>query len=93
MCEEEGKLPSNHRNTLIVQLIMIILYVNKYLFKYIPELMIKSERQRGTMTWRKLKLAGGDHKLAQVFIRPEVFSIHMKGLKIRALFAIYDPDL
>jgi hypothetical protein len=21
------------------------------------------------MTWRKLKLAGGDHKLAQVFIR------------------------
>jgi hypothetical protein len=37
------------------------------------------------MTWRKLKLTGGDHRLEQVFIRPEVFSIHMKGLKIRAL--------
>jgi hypothetical protein len=49
--------------------------------------MIKCERQRGGMTWRKLKLTGGDHRLAQVFIRPEVFSIHMKGLKIRALLA------
>jgi hypothetical protein len=47
--------------------------------------MNKSERQRGRMTEIKLKLAGGDHRLAQVFIRPEVFSIHMKGLKIRAL--------
>ncbi len=49
--------------------------------------MNKSERQRGRMTERKLKLAGGDHRLAQVFIRPEVFSIHMKGLKIRALLS------
>ncbi len=46
--------------------------------------MNKSERQRGRMTQRKLKLAGGDHRLAQVFIRPVVFSIHMKELKIRA---------
>jgi hypothetical protein len=49
--------------------------------------MIKCERQRGRMTQRKLKLTGGNHRLAQVFIRPEVFSIHMKGLKIRALEA------
>jgi hypothetical protein len=49
--------------------------------------MNKSERQRGRMAERKLKLAGGDHRLAQVFIRPEVFSIHMKGLKIRARVA------
>ncbi len=27
----------------------------------------------------------GDHRVVQVFIRPEVFSIHMKGLKIRTL--------
>jgi hypothetical protein len=29
----------------------------------------------------KLKVTGGDHRLAQVLVRPEVFSIHMKGLK------------
>jgi hypothetical protein len=51
--------------------------------------MIKCERQRGRMTQRKLKLTGGNHRLAQVFIRPEVFSIHMKGLKIRAQPSIY----
>jgi hypothetical protein len=36
MCEEEGKLPFNHIKTLIFQLIMIILYVNKKHFKDIP---------------------------------------------------------
>jgi hypothetical protein len=30
------------------------------------------------MPYRKLKLTGDDHRLAQVFVRPEVFSIHMK---------------
>jgi hypothetical protein len=60
------------------------LYVNqKKIFKT-SQLRNKSERQRGRMTLGKLKLAGGDHRLTQVFIRPEVFSIHMKGLKIRA---------
>jgi hypothetical protein len=33
----------------------------------------------------KLKLTGGEHRLAQVLVKPEVFSIHMKGLKIQAL--------
>ncbi len=55
--------------------------------------MIKCERQRGRMTWRKLKLTGGDHGLAQVFIRPEVFSIHMKRLKIRALGANWNDEM
>ncbi len=32
----------------------------------------------------KLKQTGGDHRLAQVLVKPEVFSIHMKGQKIRA---------
>jgi hypothetical protein len=32
----------------------------------------------------KLKLTGGDHRLAQVLVKPEVFSIHMKRLKIWA---------
>ncbi len=34
---------------------------------------------------RKPRLTRGDHRLAQVLVRPEVFSIHMKWLKIRAL--------
>jgi hypothetical protein len=32
----------------------------------------------------KLKLTGDDHGLAQVLVRLEVFSIHMKKLKIQA---------
>jgi hypothetical protein len=71
---------------------MIMLYVNKNLLKT-SQFMIKCERQRGRMTWRKLKLTGGDHGLAQVFIRPEVFSIHMKRLKIRALGANWNDEM
>jgi hypothetical protein len=48
------------------------------------QLRIKCGRQRGRVTERKLKLTGGEHRLAQVLVKPEVFSIHMKGLKIRA---------
>ncbi len=33
----------------------------------------------------KLKLTGGENWLAQVLVKPEIFSIHMKGLKIQAL--------
>jgi hypothetical protein len=83
MFEEEGKLHSNHIKALIFQL-MMMLYIYIYIILKTSQLMNKSERQRGRMTKRKLKLAGGDHRLAQVFIRPQVFSIHMKGLKIRA---------
>jgi hypothetical protein len=63
---------------------MIIEYIYKKFLKT-SQLIIKCESKRGRMTERKLNLTGGDHRLAQVFIRPEVFSIHMKALKIRAL--------
>jgi hypothetical protein len=80
MCKEGGKVNSNHIKTLIFQLMMIMLYINKTFFRP-SQLIIKCERQRG----RKLKLTGGDSRLAQGFIRPEFFSVHMKGLKIWAL--------
>jgi hypothetical protein len=48
--------------------------------------MLKCERQRGRRT-EKTEADRGDHRVVQVFIRPEVFSIHMKGLKIPDLGA------
>jgi hypothetical protein len=37
------------------------------------------------MTERKKKVTRSDQRLAKFLVRPEVFSIHMKLLKIRAL--------
>jgi hypothetical protein len=57
---------------------MIIIILLKKFFGKTSQLIIKCEKQRGRITERKPKLTRGDHRLAQVLVRPEVFSIHMK---------------
>jgi hypothetical protein len=57
---------------------MIIIILLKNFFGKTSQLIIKCEKQRGIITEWKPKLTRGDHRLAQVLVRPEVFSIHIK---------------